>query len=109
MLTERRSPLKTTCVVLALLAASGVCVAADSGQGYPVDRGTVEKDAPKDPMLYNSPNGERRPEDNPAFNERLRESHLKENRSGPAENPNINERTREKHLERERRSRGGRD
>jgi hypothetical protein len=101
--------MKATLVVLALLIASRVCVAGDPGQGYPVDGDAVGKPEPRDPTLNNPLNGERRPEDNPGFNEQLREKRLREQRSGPAENPNINERTREKHLERERRSRGNRD
>jgi hypothetical protein len=101
--------MKATLVVLPLLIASGVWAAGDAGQGYPVDQGTVETHEPKDPTLYNPLNGERRPEDNPGFNEQLREKRLQEQRSGPAENPNLNERTREKKLELERRSRGDHD
>jgi hypothetical protein len=99
---------KATLVLLVVLIAPGACVAGDSGPGYP-DRRTVEKQESQDPMQYNSLNGERRPEDNPGFNEQLREKQLQEQRSGPAQNPNINERQREKHLERERRGRGNRD
>jgi len=91
------------------VAVSALLLVQDAGQAYRVAPGTVDEYAPRDPLLYNPLNGERRPEDNPGFNERLSERQLEERRSGPPENPRIDERKRDEYLELERRSRGNSD